>query len=82
MDPVSQINNNQRYKKIINILQLRFLIRFAQALFNPKGNSSKNLCTLEGIWDITVGQFRKCGPKYPNSWERTYKGNMKVKSSA
>ena len=60
-------------KKIISILQLKFLIRFAQALFNPKGNSSKNLYTLESIWGITVGQFRKSRPKYPNSWERTYK---------
>ena len=64
-------------KKIISILQLKFLISFAQALFNPKGNSSKNLYTLETIWDITVGQFRKCRPKCPNSWERAYKGNEK-----
>ena len=78
MDPVSQINHDQTYKKkIISILKLKFLIRFAQALFNPKGNSSKNLYTLESIWGITVGQFRKSGPKYPNSLERTYKGNEK-----
>ena len=68
MDPVSQINHDQRYKKkkIISVLQPKFLIRSPQALFNPKGNSSKNLYTLEGIWDITIGQFRKSGPKYPN----------------
>ena len=77
MDPVSQINHDQTYKKIISILQLKFLIRFAQALFNPKGNSSKNLYTLESIWGITVGQFRKSRPKYPNSLEKTYKGNEK-----
>ena len=66
MDPVSQINHDQRYKKKkINILQLKFVIRFAQALFNPKGNSSKDLYTLKGIWGITVGQFRKAGHKYP-----------------
>ena len=53
-------------KKVISILQLKFLIKFAQALFNPKGNSSKNLYTLEGIWG--------------NSWERTYKGNEYIKS--
>ena len=64
-------------KKIISILQLKFLIRFAQALFNPKGNSSKNLYTLEGIWGITVGQFTKSRPKYP-----IYrKGHIKVMKS-
>ena len=64
-------------KKIMQILQLKFLIRFAEALFNPKGNSSEKLYTLEGIRDITVGQFRKFGPKYSNSWESTRKGNAK-----
>ena len=66
MDPVFQINHDQTYKKkIIGILKIKFLIRFAQALFNPKGNSSKNLYMLKVIWGITVGQFRKSGPKYP-----------------
>ena len=65
-------------KKIISILQLKFLIRFAQALFIPipEGNSSKNLYTLEGIWGTTVGQFRKSRPKYPN-----LSGHIKVMKS-
>ena len=67
-------------KKVKQILQLKFLLRFAEALFNPKRNSSEKLYTLEGIRDITVGQFRKFGPKYSNSWESTHKG--KPKSSA
>ena len=67
-------------KKVIHILQLKFLIRFAQALFKPKGNSSKKSYTLEGIWDITVDQLRKSGPKYSNSWESTH--NVSAKSSA
>ena len=45
-------------KEVIYVLQLKFLIRLAEALFKPKGNSSKKLYTLEGIYDITVGQFR------------------------
>ena len=53
-------------KKVIHILQLKFLIRFAESLFKPKGNSSKKLYTVESIRDISVGQFRKSGPKYPN----------------
>ena len=78
MDPVFQINHDQTYKKkIIGILKLKFLIRFAQALVNPKGSSSKNLYTFEGICGITVEQSRKCGPKYPNTLERTHKGNEK-----
>ena len=32
-------------KKVIHILQLKYLIRFAQALFKPKGNSSEKLHT-------------------------------------
>ena len=39
-------------KKVIHIPRLKFPIRFAQALFKPKGNSSERLHTLEGIWDI------------------------------
>ena len=34
-------------KKVIHILQLKYLIRFAQALFKPKGNSREKLHTLE-----------------------------------
>ena len=52
-------------KKGIHILQLKFLIRFAQVLFNPRGNSSKKLYTVEVVWDIIVGQFRKSGHIYP-----------------
>ena len=66
-------------KKIISILQLKFLTRFAQALFIsiPESNSSKNLYTLEGIWGIIVGQFTKSRPKYP-----IYrKGHIKVMKS-
>ena len=65
-------------KKVIHIFQLKFLIRFAKVLFKPKGNSSKELYTLEGIRNITAGQFRKTGPKYPNSWESTHKGKAKT----
>ena len=39
-------------QKVIHILQLKYLIWFAQALFKPKKNSSKKLCTLESISDI------------------------------
>ena len=35
-----------------SILQLKYLIRFAQALFKPKGNSIEKFYTLEGILDI------------------------------
>ena len=42
MDPVSQINHGQGYKKkVIHILQLKYLIRFVQALFKSKGDSSE-----------------------------------------
>ena len=50
VDTVSQINHGQENKK--SILQLKYLIRFAQALFKPKGNSIEKFYTLEGIWDI------------------------------
>ena len=39
-------------KKLMHILQLKYLIRFTQALFKPKGIFSEKLLTLEGIWDI------------------------------
>ena len=58
-------------KKIISILQLKFLISFAQALFNPKGNSSKDLYTLEGIW----GNLENPGLNTPIHG----KGHIKVK---
>ena len=64
-------------KKVISILQLKFLIKFAQALFNPKGNSSKDLYTLEGIWGIAVGQFRN---PHPNNLIHG-KGHIKVMKS-
>ena len=65
VDPEPQINHGQGYKRI---LQLKFLIRFAEALFKTKGNSSEKLCTLEGIRDITVGEFRNSGCNSSNSW--------------
>ena len=39
-------------KKAIHILQLKYLIRFAQSLLKPTGNSSEKLYRLEGILDI------------------------------
>ena len=39
-------------KKVIHILQLKYLIRFAQSLLKPTGNSSEKLYRLEGILDI------------------------------
>ena len=39
-------------KKVIHILQLNYLIRFAQSLLKLKGNSSEKLYTFEGILDI------------------------------
>ena len=39
-------------KKVIHILQLKYLVRFAQSLLKPKDNSSEKLYTLEGILEI------------------------------
>ena len=39
-------------KKVIHILQLKYLVRFAQSLLKPKGSSSEKLYTLEGILEI------------------------------
>ena len=43
---------SEMQKKVIHISLLKYLIRFARALFKPKGNSSEKLYTLENIWDI------------------------------
>ena len=50
---------------VIQILQLKFLIRFAEALFKPKDNSSEKLYTVESIRDITVGQLENLGVNTP-----------------
>ena len=39
-------------KNVILILKVKCLIRFVEALVNPKDNSSENLYTPKGIWDI------------------------------
>ena len=55
-------------KKVIHILQLKLLIRFAQAIVN---SSKKEVIQ---TWKYLVHYcraFKKSGPKYPNSWERT-----------
>ena len=75
VDPVSQINHGQGCQR--SNPRSSTQVSNVQALFKPKGNFSKRLHTLEGIWDITVGQFRKSGPKYPNSWEWAHKCNAK-----
>ena len=53
-DVPNQSWSGYKKKKVIHILQFKCLIRFAQALFKPKGNSSEKLYTLEGIWDISA----------------------------
>ena len=64
-------------KKKISILQLKFLIRFAQALFNPKGNSSKNYIHLKVFGALLWGNLENPGPNTPIHW----KGHIKIMKS-